>query len=138
MDAAVNQMISSGVFVSAAAGNRQSRCLQLFPGGAPAAFTAAASDSADKKASFSNYGPCVDAYAPGVHIASDWIGGGTNTISGTSMAAPAVAGTAALYLSDHASTPAATGTWLVENATTGVIQNNPSGTANLLLYKSGL
>lgn len=138
LDAAVNELIASGVFVSAAAGNSNANACNYSPARVPAAFTVAASDSMDRKASYSNHGPCVDAFAPGSQVPSDWIGGGTNTISGTSMAAPAVAGTAALYLADHASTPGATDTWLVEHATTGVIQNNPSGTANRLLYKAGL
>jgi subtilisin family serine protease len=73
-----------------------------------------------------------------VQITSDWIGSGTNTISGTSMAAPAVAGTAALYLSDHASTPAATSTWIIDNATTGVITNDGSDTPNRLIDKGDL
>ena len=137
---AVMEMINSGVFVSAAAGNDNKDACNYSPASTPAAFTVAASDKTDKKATFSNWGTCVDSYAPGVGVTSDWIGStlSTNTISGTSMAAPHVAGVAALYLADHASTPAATSTWLVENATTGLIQNNPSGTANRLLYTSGL
>jgi subtilisin family serine protease len=139
-DDAVNEMVRSGVFVSVAAGNSNTNACNVSPARTPSAFTTAASDMSDKKATFSNHGPCVDVYAPGVAITSDWIGSptATNTISGTSMAAPHVAGVAALYLADHASTPAATSTWLVENATTGLIQNNPSGTANRLLYKAGL
>jgi subtilisin family serine protease len=108
--------------------------------GRPAAFTTAASDNLDKKAAFSNWGPCVDAYAPGVTITGDWIGSTTSikTISGTSMAAPAVAGTAALYLADHVSTPAGADTWIREHGTTGVITTNPSGTPDRLLYKADL
>ena len=141
MDSAVSNMVSQGVFVSVAAGNENRSACNYSPARAPAAFTTAASDNKDQKATFSNYGPCVDAYAPGVAITSDWISErGFNTISGTSMAAPAVAGTAALYLSDRGGTPAATGAWLVEHATPGVIQNNPSVpvTTTRLLYKGGL
>jgi subtilisin family serine protease len=138
IDAAVTHMIESGVFVSAAAGNDNRDACNESPARVPAAFTVAASDSGDSRASFSNYGPCIDAYAPGVSITSDWLRGGTHTISGTSMAAPAVAGTAALYLSHHASTPAATSAWLIEHATTGVITSNRADTANRLLYKAGL
>ena len=140
MDAAVNHMIESGVFVVAAAGNDNRSACNYSPARAPVAFTVAASDSQDRKATFSNHGPCVDAYAPGVAIPSDWIGSRTavNTISGTSMAAPVVAGIAALYLSDHVSTPAATSTWIIDHATTGVIHGNPSGTANRVVDKADL
>ena len=73
-------------------------------------------------------------------ITSDWIGSptATNAISGTSMAAPLVAGVAALYLSEHASTPAATTKWILDHATSGLISGNPADTANLLLYTDGL
>jgi subtilisin family serine protease len=139
-DDAVKRLVDSGVFVSAAAGNDNRNACNVSPARAPTAFTVAASDSNDKKGSFSNYGPCVDAYAPGVAITSDWIGSttATNTISGTSMAAPHVAGVAALYLSERTSTPAATSKWIVDHATTGLISGNPADTANLLLYKDDL
>jgi subtilisin family serine protease len=140
LDDAVRHLALSGVFVSVAAGNNNQSACNFSPARAPDAFTVAASDSADRKASFSNHGSCVDAYAPGVAVTSDWIGSptATNTISGTSMASPVVAGIAALYLADHASTPAATTSWIRENATTGVIANNAADTANLLVYKSDL
>jgi aqualysin 1 len=140
LDDAVRHLIESGVFVSAAAGNDNRSACNTSPARVPSAFTVAASDNIDRKASFSSFGPCVDAYAPGVAITSDWIGSNTatNTISGTSMAAPLVAGIAALYLSDHVSTPAATDVWLAEHATTGVISANPADTANRLVYKSDL
>jgi subtilisin family serine protease len=138
VDAAVNHLIESGVFVSVAAGNDNANACNVSPARVPAAFTVAASDSSDRKASFSNHGSCVDAYAPGVQIPSDWLRGGTNTISGTSMAAPVVAGIAALYLSDHSSTPAATSAWIVNHATAGVIQGSPANTVNRLVYKAGL
>jgi subtilisin family serine protease len=138
---AVTEMIDSGVFVSVAAGNDNKNACNVSPASTPAAFTVAASDSTDKKATFSNWGPCVDAYAPGVAITSDWIGSSraTNTISGTSMAAPHVAGVAALYLSEHVSTPAGATTWILEHATPNVITGGGvADTPNLLLYKAGL
>jgi subtilisin family serine protease len=139
-DDAVSEMVRSGVFVSVAAGNSNTNACNVSPARTPSAFTTAASDMSDKKATFSNHGPCVDAYAPGVAITSDWIGSttATKTINGTSMAAPAVAGTAALYLADHASTPAATTTWILDHATPGVIISNAPNTPNRLLYKAGL
>jgi subtilisin family serine protease len=139
LDDAVHKLVESGVFVSVAAGNSNTNACNTSPARVHAVFTTAASDSADAKASFSNYGPCVDGYAPGVHITSDWTGSTTKTISGTSMAAPAVAGAAALYLSQHhGSTPAHITTWLTDHATPGVIRNNLLETANRLLYMGGL
>jgi subtilisin family serine protease len=141
MNDAVKRMVESGVFVSAAAGNANKNACNTSPAGAPTAFTVAASDNIDRKASFSNFGPCVDAYAPGVSITSDWIGSrtATNAISGTSMAAPHVAGVAALYLSEHVSTPAATTTWILDHATPDLLTNGGlEGTPNRLLYKGGL
>ena len=138
-DDAVSHMIEAGVFVTAAAGNANSDACNYSPARAPAAFTVAASDSSDGKATFSNFGPCVDAYAPGVAIPSDWIGSTSRTTSGTSMAAPVVAGIAALYLSGHVSTPAATSTWIVDHATPGVIRiNNPANTVGRLVDKADL
>jgi subtilisin family serine protease len=77
LDDAVNHMIQSGVFVSVAAGNADADACNFSPARVPAAFTVAASDVMDRRASFSNWGPCVDAYAPGVAVPSDWIGSAT-------------------------------------------------------------
>jgi subtilisin family serine protease len=142
VDKAANQLIAGGVFLSVAAGNGdiygnpQNAC-NFSPARVAAAFTTAASDRYDNRASFSNYGSCVDAYAPGVDVTSDWIGNGTNMISGTSMAAPAVAGVAAVFFSAHpeySGNPSVANAWIADNTTSGVIRNNISGTNNWLLY----
>ncbi|MBD0319574.1 MAG: S8 family peptidase, partial [Gemmatimonadetes bacterium] len=89
---AVTNLANAGVFVAVAAGNENQNACNVSPASAAAVTTVAASDRTDTRASFSNYGSCVDIYAPGVSITSTWLNGGTNTISGTSMASPHVAG----------------------------------------------
>jgi len=141
MNDAAAKMVETGVFLSVAAGNDNKDACGYSPASAPDAFTVAASDNTDRKATFSNWGTCVDVWAPGVSVTSDWIGSttATNTISGTSMAAPAVAGVAALYMAEHVTTPAATATWIRDNATANILTNGGfSGSPNLLLYKADL
>jgi subtilisin family serine protease len=102
-------------------------------------FTTASSERTDARRTSSNYGTCVDGYAPGGSITSTWINGGTNTISGSSMASPHVAGVAALYKQTYGNASTATiDTWIKTNATAGVITGNPAGTPNRLLYKAAL
>ena len=97
--------------------------------------TVGASDKSDQQAYFSNYGEGVDLYAPGVDIESDAPTGGTAVKSGTSMAAPHVTGTAALYLQRHpAATPAAVEAGIVASATQGKLGSLGPGSPNLLLY----
>ncbi|MEU3765731.1 S8 family peptidase [Amycolatopsis keratiniphila] len=136
LDAAVKGAIDKGVTFALAAGNESSDAGTTSPARVKEAITVAASDKTDKQASFSNYGSVVDLYAPGVDITSTWGTGddATNTISGTSMAAPHVAGAAALYLSAHPdATPAQVAEGLVGAAADGKISNPTGGTANKLL-----
>jgi subtilisin family serine protease len=94
LDTAVNNLIADGVTVVVAAGNSAANACNSSPARVPGAITVAASTITDSVASFSNTGSCVDIIAPGVNITSAWIGSNTakNTISGTSMASPHVAG----------------------------------------------
>lgn len=139
LNSAVNNLSSSGVFVAVAAGNSNADACNYSPASASSAYTTAASTSSDYKASYSNYGSCVDSYAPGSSIKSAWIGSGTtetNTISGTSMASPHVAGVSALIKHRYGDISSSSVTsYLNGAATTGVIKSNPSGTVNRLLYK---
>jgi subtilisin family serine protease len=141
LNTAVNNLSNSGVFVAVAAGNSNANACNYSPASASAAFTTAASTSSDARASYSNYGSCVDGYAPGSSIRSAWhtSNTATNTISGTSMASPHVAGVAALYKATYGNAASSTiDSWIKNNATTNRITGNPSGTPNRLLFKANL
>jgi subtilisin family serine protease len=140
LDQAIANSVASGVTYAVAAGNGnflgwpQDAC-NYSPARAPSAITVSATDRTDTKASWANYGTCVDIFGPGVSITSSWYDGGTNTISGTSMATPHVAGAAALYLEGSpAATPAQVASALTGNATLGVVKSGGSGSPNRLLY----
>jgi len=136
---ATTNLWNSGVFVAVAAGNDNVDACTASPASAAGAFTAAASEKTDAKASYSNWGTCVEAYAPGSAIVSDFLGGTTTSLSGTSMASPHFAGVAVLYKAVFGDQPSATvANWIVTNATNGVITGNPGGTPNKLLFKSTL
>ncbi|MEI5671886.1 MULTISPECIES: S8 family peptidase [unclassified Nocardioides] len=136
IDAAVERLTSAGVTTVVAAGNETSDACGSSPAAAPSAITVAASNSSDELAYFSNFGSCVDIIAPGEDITSAWIGGSTatDTISGTSMASPHVAGAAALYLeSNPGASPADVSAGLTDAATPDAIAD-PAGSPNLLLF----
>jgi subtilisin family serine protease len=138
---AVNNLANSGVFVAVASGNSNANACNYSPASAANVTSVNASTSTDAKASFSNYGSCTHLYAPGQSITSAWYSSNTatNTISGTSMASPHVAGVGALYLQGNPGASNSTvRSWIINNATTGVITGNPTGTANRLLFKSTL
>ncbi|MFY1637557.1 S8 family serine peptidase [Solwaraspora sp. WMMB335] len=137
LDAAVTRSISSGVSYAVAAGNSNANACNYSPARVPTAITVGATTSTDARASYSNIGSCLDLFAPGSSITSAWYTSNTatNTISGTSMASPHVAGAAALVLGRFPSyTPAQVASYLVTNATTGVVTGAGSGSPNRLLY----
>jgi subtilisin family serine protease len=139
VNSAATQLVQSGVFLAAAAGNDGLNAVSSSPASATGVFAVAASDDTDHSASFTNYGSTVGLYAPGVDITSSWIGGTTHTESGTSMASPHVTGVAALYKSAKGDTDSAKlGTWLRSVASKGVISGAPFGTTADLLQTGGL
>ncbi|MGI8774881.1 MAG: S8 family serine peptidase [Actinomycetota bacterium] len=142
LDTAVKNSIADGVTYGVAAGNgnllgwAQDAC-NSSPARVPAALTVGATDKNDAKASWSNYGTCLDLFAAGVSITSAWYSSdtSTNTISGTSMATPHVVGVAALYLEGNRSaSPATVGKAIVDNATPNKVSSAGSGSPNRLLY----
>ncbi|MBW3662447.1 MAG: S8 family peptidase [Actinobacteria bacterium] len=136
LDSAVRNSISAGVTYAVAAGNDSADACTGSPSRVSEAITVAASTSSDARASFSNWGSCVDLFAPGSSITSAWRTSdtATRTISGTSMASPHVAGTAALYLETNPSaTPAQVVDAVNGTATTGVI-SDVRGSPNRLVY----
>ena len=133
LDAAVNRAIDAGITVAVAAGNSNINACSGSPNKVPAAITVAASTSSDSRSSFSNWGSCVDLFAPGSSITSAWHNGGTNTINGTSMATPHVAGAVALYLQAHPNaSPAEVSSAIKGFATQGKI-SRLNGSPNLVL-----
>ncbi|MEU4801299.1 S8 family serine peptidase [Actinosynnema sp. NPDC023587] len=141
LDLAVNRTIAAGVTVVVAAGNSNADACAQSPARVPDAITVAASDRHDAQAYFSNFGTCVDLYAPGVEITSAAAYDDSSYLdgSGTSMSSPHVAGVAAAYLrSQPNSTPGAVRTAVVNAGTKDKITNPSAGTANVLLHSGVL
>ena len=137
VDAAVRGLVADGVTVAAAAGNEDADACGSSPGREPSVLTVAATARDDTRAPFSNRGSCVDLFAPGVDVVSDWNTGATSTeeLSGTSMASPHVAGAAALLLgAEPTLSPAQVAARLVAAATPGAVQGARPGDPDRLLY----
>ncbi|CAI7654053.1 unnamed protein product [Penicillium discolor] len=149
LDLAVNAAVDAGIHFAVAAGNDNADACNYSPAAAEKAVTVGASTLADERAYFSNYGKCTDIFAPGLNILSTWVGSehATNTISGTSMASPHIAGLLAYYVSlapakDSAYavadvTPKQLKATLINVATEGTLTDIPSDTPNLLAWNGG-
>ncbi len=137
LDTAVNNSINAGVTYVVAAGNDNANACNYSPARVPNAVTVGSTTSTDARSSFSNYGSCVDIFAPGSSITSTWYTSNTatSTISGTSMASPHVAGVAALYLQGNTTASPATVTNAIKTTgTTGRLTSIGTGSPNSLLY----
>ncbi|KAK0652676.1 peptidase S8/S53 domain-containing protein [Cercophora newfieldiana] len=137
MNNAAKALVDAGVFLAVAAGNDNADAANYSPASETSACTVGSSTNADAKSSFSNYGSVVDIFAPGTSILSTWIGSNsaTNTISGTSMASPHIAGLGAYLLAfTGKKTPAQLCAYIASTANSGVLTGLNSATKNLLAF----
>ncbi|PKY06329.1 cerevisin precursor [Aspergillus campestris IBT 28561] len=149
LDAAVNAAVDAGMHFAVAAGNDNADACNYSPASAENAVTVGASTLQDERAYFSNYGKCTDIFAPGLNILSTWIGSkhAVNTISGTSMASPHIAGLLAYFVSLQPSkdsafavaelTPEKLKKDMISIATEGALTDIPEDTPNLLAWNGG-
>lgn len=136
-DEAVRRMVAAGVTVAVSAGNKATDACTQSPAREPKVITVASTASDDTRSSFSNYGSCVDLFAPGTSVvsASHASDTGSATKSGTSMSAPHVTGAAALYVSANpTATPAAVTKALLDRTTGGKVTSPGTGSPNKLLF----
>jgi hypothetical protein len=137
LDTAVTNSINDGVTYAVAAGNDNADACNSSPARVPSAITVGATTITDARASFSNFGTCVDIFAPGNNITSSWRTSdtATNTISGTSMATPHVVGVAALFLeSNPGASPATVAAAIINGSTPNKVTSPGTGSPNRLLY----
>ncbi|MGA1038615.1 MAG: S8 family serine peptidase, partial [Ilumatobacteraceae bacterium] len=140
LDAAVRAMVNDGIVVAVAAGNSNQNACYSSPARESSAFTVAASTSSDRRASFSNFGSCVDLFAPGLGIQSAWPNDVSpftenRTISGTSMASPHVAGAAAVIWSEDLTASSSDVADILDNShVVGKISDSGAGSPNRLLH----
>jgi len=137
LNAAVARAVADGITMVVAAGNSNANACGVSPASEPSAITVGATGSTDARASFSNFGSCVDVFAPGVSITSSYIRSTTDrtSMSGTSMASPHVAGVVALYLqSNPSATPAVVTSTLMAAATPNVVLDPGVASPNRLIY----
>lgn len=135
LDSAVENSIASGITYVVSAGNSTADACNFSPARTPSAITVGATQSDDSRADYSNYGSCIDVFAPGSEITSAYIGSNTATTQmwGTSMATPHVTGTVALYLQNSPdATPGEVESFIISNATQNIVTNSNSQNNHLL------
>lgn len=138
LDEAVRNAVAAGVFVTVAAGNVNDDACGVSPARVSEAFTVGATDSADVRASFSDYGPCVDLFAPGQDVltAGAWADDATIYYSGTSFSAPFAAGVAAMYLNMNPGASPEEVKWALVNSASEVVTDDGLGSPRGLLYSA--
>jgi len=137
VDTAVANAVADGVTFAVAAGNENQNACNVSPAREPSAITVGSTTTTDARSSFSNFGTCVDIFAPGSSITSSWNTSdtATNTISGTSMATPHVTGVAALFLETNPSaSPSTVAAAIINSSTPNHVSNAGTGSPNRLLY----